>query len=198
MTTMGRPTAATPEASFSPQEKVEAAAEWVRRDSLKPWARNPRKNDKAVPKVAASIKRFGFGAPILARRADREVIAGHTRLLAAESLGIEMVPVRFLDLDPADAHLLALADNKLNEKAEWDDAAVASLLSDYGIDDADLAGWDAAELDKIADGLAAEDAPPELGALEYRVVVDCTDETHQAEVLGKLEADGLKCRPLIS
>lgn len=144
------------EPSFSPQEKGEAAAEWVRRDSLKPWARNPRKNDKAVPKVAASIKRFGFGAPILARRADREVIAGHTRLLAAESLGIEMVPVRFLDLDPADAHLLALADNKLNEKAEWDDAAVASLLSDYALDDADLAGWDAAELDKIGSLLGGD------------------------------------------
>ena len=70
--------------------------------------------------MAKSIKRFGFGAPIVARRADDEVIAGHTRLAAAVALGLTKVPVRFLDLDPADAHLLALADNKLNEHASWE------------------------------------------------------------------------------
>jgi ParB-like chromosome segregation protein Spo0J len=117
---------------------------------LKRWADNPRRNEKAVPKVMASMKRFGWGAPILARKADGEIIAGHTRLSAAEALGMTRAPVRFLDLDPADAHLLALADNKLNEVAEWDDAAVARILSDYGLDDAALAGWDSAELDKMA------------------------------------------------
>ena len=136
----------------------EAAAVWVPLASLTAWARNPRRNDAAVPAVMESIKRFGFAAPIIARRADGEIIAGHTRAKAAEALGLERVPVRFLDLDPADAHLLALADNKLNEKAEWDDAAVMSILSEYGLPDAELAGWDAKELDALADSLGANDA----------------------------------------
>jgi hypothetical protein len=160
---------AKPNANARPEPKVEeVAAVWCDIKDLKPWDRNPRRNDKAIAKVAASMKRFGWGAPILARTADREIIAGHTRILAAESLGMTRVPVRFLDLDPADAHLLALADNKLNEIAEWDTAAVATILSEYGLEDAALAGWDAAELDKMAAEIA--DAPtPESSAEEIDV-----------------------------
>ena len=129
---------------------------WVDIKALKPWDRNPRKNQPAIKPVADSIRRFGFGAPIIARKADGEIIAGHTRILAAESLGLTRVPVRYLDLDPAEAHLLALADNKLNEKAEWDTAEVGRILSEYGLDDAALAGWDSAELDKMAAEIAGD------------------------------------------
>src|SRR6185312_3782099 len=52
-----------------PEAGQEPAAQWVPTCELRPWADNPRKNDDAVPAVVASIKRFGFGAPILARRA---------------------------------------------------------------------------------------------------------------------------------
>jgi len=132
----------------------EVAAEWVPITELKPWKDNPRKNDgEPVRKVAESIKRFGFSSPIIAR-ANGEIIAGHTRWKAAQTLKLDRVPVRFLDLDPAEAHLLALADNKLNEFAEWNDAQVASILSDFGLPDAELAGWTSAELDKLASALA--------------------------------------------
>ena len=134
----------------------EAAAIWVPIGDLLPWDKNPRKNDGAVDKIAESIKRFGFGAPILARL-DGEVIAGHTRLKAASKLGIDRVPVRYLDLDPADARLLALADNKLGEIAEWDEALLAEILKDLDPADAAIAGFGAKEL---AD-LLAEIAEPE-------------------------------------
>lgn len=140
-----------------PVRDGESAAVWVDRAELHAWDKNPRKNDgEPVKKVMESIKRFGFAAPIIART-NGEVIAGHTRLKAAEALGIDRVPVRYMDLDPAEAHLLALADNKLNEEAEWDAAAVASILSDYSLDDAALAGWDSDDLDKLADELGAND-----------------------------------------
>ena len=132
------------------EPREEVAAVWVDIASLHRWKDNPRRNDKAIPKVVESIRRFGFAAPIIARKADGEIIAGHTRLAAAEALGLTRVPVRYMDLDPADARLLALADNKLNEVAEWDTGAVARILSEYGLEDAALAGWDAAELDKMA------------------------------------------------
>src|SRR3954470_18937909 len=112
----------------------ESAAEWVPIDRLKPWDRNPRDNDGVVARVAASIKRFGFGAPIIARRADGEVIAGHTRLKAAAQLGLSKVPVRYLDLDPVDAHLLAIADNKTSELATWNDDALVDVLRGFGPD----------------------------------------------------------------
>ena len=100
-----------------------------------------------------SIKRFGFAAPILARKADGEVIAGHTRLLAAEALGMERVPVRYLDLDPGEAHMLAIADNRLTEKSEWDNELLMAQLDSMGLDNAELVGFDSADLEEIAKDL---------------------------------------------
>lgn len=51
-------------------------------DELKPYKRNPRRNDQAVDAVAASIKEFGFKVPIVIDK-DSEIVAGHTRLKAA-------------------------------------------------------------------------------------------------------------------
>lgn len=135
----------------------EPAAEWVAVSNLAQWPDNPRKNDQAVDAVADSIKRFGFGAPILARKADGEIIAGHTRLKAAAKLGIDRVPVRYLDLDPADAHLLALADNKIGEKADWDDEALGKLLADLDEESRAATGFDDAEISKLLDGLSGDE-----------------------------------------
>ena len=138
----------------------EVAAEWVPIASLRAWDRNPRRNDAAVQAVAASIERFGFAAPIVARRADGEVIAGHTRLKAAALLGLERVPVRFVDLDPADAHLLALADNRLGEIAEWDAPSLQGILDSYAVTDQQIAGWSSEDVATLArDALAAIDLP---------------------------------------
>jgi site-specific DNA-methyltransferase (adenine-specific) len=109
---------------------TESAAIWEDIDALVPWGDNPRINDHAVENVANSIKRFGFASPIVARLADKMVIAGHTRLKAARSLGLDKVPVRYLDIDPADAKMLALADNKIGELSAWDNDALSQLLQD--------------------------------------------------------------------
>lgn len=116
-----------------------------------PWIRNPRKNDSSVKKVAASISRFGFGSPILARRENGEIIAGHTRVKAAKKLGLTHVPVRYLDLSEDEAHKLAVADNKTAEEASWDQAALAEIMGEW--DDAgeefDGLGFDDEELSKL-------------------------------------------------
>jgi DNA modification methylase len=136
---------------LDPFNTNEIAAIWVPIEDLKPWKENPRKNDGAVKDVADSIRRFGFGAPLVARLADKQIIAGHTRLLAAKQLKLTTVPVRFLDLDPVDAQLLALADNKLGEIAEWDENALARLLNDLRAQGADIqaSGFDSNEIDQL-------------------------------------------------
>ena len=115
------------------------AAVWVAVADLKPWAKNPRNNTKAIAEVAKSIRRFGWGAPIVANKRDGTIIAGHTRYQAALRLKLDQVPVRWLDLDPADAHALALADNRMGEIATWDDAALADVLRELQAADVDLA-----------------------------------------------------------
>jgi DNA modification methylase len=142
-------------------EPNEAAAEWAPVAALRPWRDNPRHNQAAVAHVAASIQRFGFGSPILARRENGEVIAGHTRLLAAIQLGLERVPVRYLDLDPADAHLLALADNKTAELADWDEEVLGAILADLAEQKLDLTagtGFTDGEIARLI-ACATEDDP---------------------------------------
>ncbi len=186
----------------------EAAAVWVPIAELQPWDKNPRQNDRAVAKVADSIKRFGFGSPILART-NGEVIAGHTRLKAASQLGIDRVPVRFLDLDPADARLLALADNKLGEIAEWDEILLAEILQDLDPADAALAGFDASEVSELLASLQeaesftgdpddapdlADEASIKTGDLwilgRHRLLCgDSTNADDIAHLMGGLKAD---------
>lgn len=146
-----------------------AEAEWVEISEIKPWDKNPRKNAAAVKEVAGSIKRFGFSSPIIVRRADRAIIAGHTRYAAAQSLGLDKVLVRYMDLDPAQAKALALADNKLGEIADWDAGVLAEVLRELNAEDVDLdgLGFDAQELETMLQDVAAldDDFAAALGGL---------------------------------
>ena len=144
---------------------TESAAEWVAVGDLVPWDQNPRVNDAAVGKVAASIKRFGFGAPIVARRADGMVIAGHTRLKAALKLGMAEVPCMLLDVDDRQADAIAIADNRLGELAEWDGDELGALLRELEADGADMAaiGYDDSELAEVLAGLEPDADLPDDG-----------------------------------
>lgn len=175
--------------SSVPQSEPEAAAVWVAVDALKPWKENPRHNEHAVSAIADSIERFGFGAPIVAR-ANGEIIAGHTRFEAAKMLGLDRVPVRYMDLDPAEAHLLALADNKLAEISAWAPDKVAAILSRYSLEDVALTGWDSEQLEALgseilaaANGASPLELPPgELRFEETRIAMtqDQTDRMKRA------------------
>ena len=87
--------------------------EMRRISDLKPYKNNPRKNDKAVDAVAASIKAFGFKQPVVIDD-NGEIIAGHTRLKAAKKLGIKTVPCIVADdLTPEQIKAYRLANNKV-------------------------------------------------------------------------------------
>lgn len=116
-----------------------------------PYARNPRNNQAAVDKVAASLKEFGWRQPIVVDK-DGVVVAGHTRLLAAKKLGLEKVPVHVAtDLTDAQVKAFRLADNKTGEIADWDHAMLSLELSDLQEFDYDLGmtAFDPAEISKL-------------------------------------------------
>lgn len=173
---------------------------WVAVADLKPWVKNPRRNDDAVKRIAESIKRFGFGAPLVARKANGEVIAGHTRLKAAMSLGLERVPVRYLDITAKQAHQLAIGDNRLGELADWDDGLLREIMAGFTREDNEVLGFSGAEIDRMISALAPPTAAdPQLrDGLIFSVVVTCRDEQQQAAMLVRPEGEGLTCRPLIS
>lgn len=106
---------------------------------LKPYKRNPRKNDKAVDIVANSIKEFGFKNPIIID-SNNEIICGHTRLKAAKKLKLKTVPViRADDLTDEQVKAFRIADNTSSEFAEWDFNLLDGEIKDiFNIDMADF------------------------------------------------------------
>lgn len=89
--------------------------------SLTAYDRNSRTHSAdQVKQVAASIREFGFTNPILIDAAG-EIIAGHGRVMAAESLGMEVVPcIRLAHLSETQKRAYVLADNQLALNAGWD------------------------------------------------------------------------------
>lgn len=87
---------------------------------IQEYKNNPRFNDKAVAAVQSSIASFGFKNPIVIDK-DNVIIAGHTRVKAAERLGMDTVPCIIADdLSPEQVQAFRLADNKTASIAEWD------------------------------------------------------------------------------
>lgn len=99
-------------------------------NDIKPYEKNPRKNDEAVEYVANSIKEFGFKVPIVIDK-DNIIIAGHTRYKASKKLGIKEVPCIIADdLTEEQIKAYRLADNKVSEKSEWDIDLLSQELDD--------------------------------------------------------------------
>lgn len=102
----------------------------VKIEKVIPYENNPRNNDEAVKYVAESIKEFGWQQPIVVDK-DFIIIAGHTRLKAAEELGLREVPVTIADkLTDEQVKAYRLADNKVGEIATWNDSALFDELNE--------------------------------------------------------------------
>ncbi len=119
---------------------------------LVPYAANARTHsEQQIAQIAASITEFGFTNPILTGAANI-IIAGHGRLLAAQKLGIDKVPVIVLEhLDEAQRRALVIADNKLAENAGWDEELLRvelAALDDLDFD-LDLMGFSDEELENL-------------------------------------------------
>lgn len=115
---------------------------------IRPYEKNPRKNNSAVAYVAESIKQFWFKVPIIIDK-NNVIVAGHTRYKASKKLGINTVPVIIAD-DLTDEQIKAfrLADNKVAEQAEWDiDLLNEELEEIFDIDMTDF-GFEVLEEEK--------------------------------------------------
>lgn len=141
---------------------------------LKAYENNPRHNERAVEKVAASIREFGFKVPIVIDT-DNVIVCGHTRVKAAEWLGLDTVPCIVADdLTPEQIKAFRLADNKTGEFAEWDFAKLdeelqelaelAFDMTDYGFDEIKTESEEAPEaFDEYDDELETKHKCPKCG-----------------------------------
>ena len=170
--------------------------------SLIPYARNSRTHsDAQVTKIAASIREFGFLNPIIVDGANG-IIAGHGRVMAAQKLGLDTLPViEAAHLTEAQKRAYVIADNRLALDAGWDNDMLKVELSDLQADgfNLELTGF---SLDEIAaflvdptEGLTDPDAVPDvpevpvsaLGDIwvlgKHRIACGSSTDAHTVEAL---------------
>ena len=114
---------------------------------LIPYAKNSRIHSaEQIERLRASMREYGFMSPVLID-AEKNIIAGHGRVIAASAEGVEQVPCVLVDhLSDAQRRAYIVADNKLAEMGSWDNSLLEIELSELGALGIDLAALGIAEL----------------------------------------------------
>jgi ParB-like chromosome segregation protein Spo0J len=154
-----------------PKYKTATVAELV------PYARNSRTHSAAqVDKIAASIREFGFLNPVIVD-GQNGIVAGHGRVMAAQKLGLEVLPViEAAHLTEAQKRAYVIADNRLALDANWDNELLKVELQDLDTQgfDLTLTGFELGELTALFDepdfAPGTEDDQGKLDQLEPKIV----------------------------
>lgn len=124
-------------------------------------------------------------------------------------------PVRLVNWSDEEHAAANVVANSKHVAGDWDDDKLKPLLDELNQFDStmfeavrfddlladmatDLSSVDDAVAETNATETASSDTTPQLGKMEYRVIVDCEDEVQQRELLERFGQEKLKCRALIS
>jgi hypothetical protein len=155
---------------------------------------NPRTiTVSAMRALTASVKRFGPVQPILINKTTGHIVGGHQRLAALRKLGHKSTMVAFGEWTLAEERALNVTLNnpavqgKFERPDDYLDGALQGLS---------LADFRELNLESVFPKETKEKR--QADGLTYKIVVTCDDERHQADLIERLEADGLTCSPLIA
>ena len=187
--------------------------EYVNPNSIKLWEDNPRRNDKAAVKLAESIRAHGFGQPVTVRSEDETVYKGNTRVKAARLLKMESIPVMLRSYpDVENAKRDALADNRMQEAAEWDvdklaemfkereEVDIARLAIETGFEQMEIQGLREGIVPAMPEGFDDSQLPTGLSGIDMvgfdattgRLLITYRDEDEKVALCAFLGVDGKK------
>lgn len=148
-------------------------------EKITPYKKNARTHsEKQIELLANAIAEFGFDQPIVVDRWN-VVIKGHGRLLAAQKLGLETVPVVVADqLSPAQVRAARLADNRISELSEWDADLLSVELKDLFVEDFDLSSLG---FDDISFDLSDEDIEYPVSSSVVEAIKEISDRREEVE-----------------
>lgn len=129
----------------------ELTVETIGIDTVEPHPDNARVGD--VEALAESLTRFGQVKPIVVQKSTGYVVAGNHTRMAAVSLGWEEIAACLLDLDDETAKAYLLADNRLSDRAKYDQAKLYDSLE--SMLDLDGTGYDLDYVESLGDALGA-------------------------------------------
>ena len=105
-----------------------------------------------VDHIANSIERFGYVNPVLAwhnDEGDLEIVGGHGRVMAAKKVGLEKIPVIFVDhLSDSERRALSHVLNQTTLSTGFDFAILEKELEELG-GEFDFTDFGFSEIEKI-------------------------------------------------
>lgn len=157
---------------------------------VKPYVRNPRKNDKTVELLCKSIPKVGFNVPLVIDK-NGVIVKGHARFTAAIRLGMHEVPCIITDADEEAIKADRILDNKIHEYSEYDNEEIKKEVDEinFDFDFSDLGfktvedepdepkeqgkapAMQDTEKEQKASSIKVENEKPELGVKKYYKVV---------------------------
>lgn len=136
---------------------------------IKPYVRNPRRNDKTVEQLCKIIPIVGFNVP-LTITPDGVIVKGHARFSAAIKLGMTELPCIITHASEDEIKADRIADNKISELSEWIDDELKHELDMLNIDfDFSGIGLDVASFDDM----------PSMEMFEQEIEGDISEEQRQ-------------------
>lgn len=156
-------------------------------NAIKMYENNPRNNTEAIQYVANSIKEFGFKVPIVVDK-NNVIVAGHTRYLASQKLGLEKVPCIVADdLNEEQVKAFRLADNRVSEVSQWDNKKLDEELNNILDIDMELFNFslDQEELEEILE--AEEKQLKPYSTVHYLISADINLNDKILDVISALE-----------
>lgn len=165
--------------------------------TLNPSEDNPRQHPPSqIEALAKSIMRFGFTIPILIDE-NSMVLAGHGRLEAAKTAGLDKVPCLRADgWSDEEKKAYIIADNRLADQSTWDAPLLFDLASSLDEDLLGLTGFSPDELELYNPDAAGEDlfggegqserkkkSKTDDGYVEFSVVMETANKARLIEAI---------------
>jgi DNA modification methylase len=165
--------------------------------------------ERNLATITSSLKEFGQVEPLVVQKGTGKVIGGNGRLTAMIALGWTSVDIVEVEASDIKAAMLGIALNRTAELAEWDDAALGTILKELQAEDMDLevAGFDGDELEDLlaeTDGAADGDdegpgEPPAIPVSKRGEIYElgphrlmCGDSTSREDVIRLLGGEKAK------
>ena len=153
-----------------------------------------------IDQIKESIEQFSFNDPIGVYGPNNIIVEGHGRMIAAQELGIEEVPVIRLDhMSDAERRAYTLVHNKLTMNTDFDvemlNDELAELLNDddFNVDMADFGFEDVfGNADEGSEEETIQDKAKVTNGIS--IVIECESEEEAQETFEKLQSEGYKCR----
>lgn len=165
-------------------------------DQLKRHPQNPRRG--RVDLIAESVDELGWYGAVIAQKSTGYILAGNHRYDAAVARGFKTVPTIWRDVDDQTALKILLADNKIADEGEYDDATLDAVLSSLDTLDGTGYGLDILERDLDNDQDSDDEATPEEEqpneipddryTPQFAVMIVCQDEAQQETIYNAIGA----------